>query len=71
MNANALAGLVTGEKRANLAQEKKLRNIQIAGLTIKLEPFIDKVKGTVKNTNLKVFNLPLRFLCFLLVAFLE
>lgn len=70
MNANALAGLVTGEKIANLPQEKKLRNIQIAGLTIKLEHFIDKVKGTVKNTNLKAYNLPLR-LSFLLVAFLQ
>jgi len=27
MNANALAGLVTGEKRANLAQKKKKKEI--------------------------------------------
>lgn len=49
MNASALAGLVTGEKRANLAKEKKERNIWIEGLTIKLECFIDKVKGTAAN----------------------
>lgn len=49
MNANVLSELVTGEKRANLAQENKYIYIQIAGLTIKLEHFIDRVKGTVAN----------------------
>lgn len=48
---HALAGLVTGEKRANLAPEKKKKkNIKNhVCLTIKLECFIDKVKGTVAD----------------------
>lgn len=49
MNANALARLVTGEKDSQFSSRKKLRYIRTAGLTIKLECFIDKVKGTVAD----------------------